>query len=510
MNAHQFTSLCARFDSLRIGVLGDYCVDAYWLLDETAVELSLETGRPTHAVCAQQYSLGGAGNVAHNLAALGVGAVRAFGVVGDDVFGREMIRLMDRVGIDAGAIIVQDRAWNTVVYAKPYVDLDERDRIDFGRFNTIAAATVERLLAILEQTMPELDALIINQQIRPGIHSDAMTAGLQALINAYPDKIVILDARDVADRYSAVICKVNAVEAAGLCGEQREISAAIPVNELVDYARRIHERTGRAVVITRSDRGILAFDGTAIVEVPGILNVGPIDPVGAGDTTVAAVAASLAAGESLAAAVELANCAAGVTVRKLRQTGTATQPEIQELMKDIDYVYRPESAEDIRKATYLEGTEIELINFVPSARGIQSMVFDHDGTLSTLRQGWEQIMEPVMIRAILGVRYDAAPEELYQRVRLRVAEYIEQSTGIEKILAENRLSGESLVMVGDGPVELRLCKRAGGVAIGVASDEVRRYGLNEAKRTRLIKAGADVIIADFSQSGRLLEVLNLL
>ncbi|TFH16069.1 MAG: carbohydrate kinase, partial [Lentisphaerales bacterium] len=98
MNAHQFTSLCARFDSLRIGVLGDYCVDAYWLLDETAVELSLETGRPTHAVCAQQYSLGGAGNVAHNLAALGVGAVRAFGVVGDDVFGREMIRLMDRVG----------------------------------------------------------------------------------------------------------------------------------------------------------------------------------------------------------------------------------------------------------------------------------------------------------------------------------------------------------------------------------------------------------------------------
>ncbi len=64
---------------------------------------------------------------------------------------------------------------------------------------------------------------------------------------------------------------------------------------------------------------------------------------------------------------------------------------------------------------------------------------------------------------------------------------------IEQILRENELSGRELACIGDGPVELRLAKKVGGFAIGVASDEVRRYGLNASKRTRLIKAGADVV-----------------
>ena len=79
---------------------------------------------------------------------------------------------------------------------------------------------------------------------------------------------------------------------------------------------------------------------------------------------------------------------------------------------------------------------------------------------------------------------------------------------VEKILHENQLSGEELACIGDGPVELRLAKRAGGLAIGVASDEVRRYGLNVSKRTRLIKAGADVVIPDFSQREIVVEMLT--
>ncbi len=50
---------------------------------------------------------------------------------------------------------------------------------------------------------------------------------------------------------------------------------------------------------------------------------------------------------------------------------------------------------------------------------------------------------------------------------------------------------------GDGPVEIREMKKRGGLAIGIASDEVRRFDLNPAKRRRLIRAGADFIIPDF-------------
>ncbi len=62
---------------------------------------------------------------------------------------------------------------------------------------------------------------------------------------------------------------------------------------------------------------------------------------------------------------------------------------------------------------------------------------------------------------------------------------------------------------GDGPVEIRETHKRGGITIGVASDEKKRYGLNQIKRTRLIKAGADIIIPDFSQSAELLSLLNI-
>jgi phosphoglycolate phosphatase-like HAD superfamily hydrolase len=62
---------------------------------------------------------------------------------------------------------------------------------------------------------------------------------------------------------------------------------------------------------------------------------------------------------------------------------------------------------------------------------------------------------------------------------------------------------------GDGPVEIRETHKRGGITIGIASNEIKRYGLNPVKRTRLIKAGADIIIPDFSQLSELLSLLNI-
>jgi hypothetical protein len=61
---------------------------------------------------------------------------------------------------------------------------------------------------------------------------------------------------------------------------------------------------------------------------------------------------------------------------------------------------------------------------------------------------------------------------------------------------------------GDGPVELREARKRHGAAVGVASDEVRRYGLHAGKRARLIMAGAHLVIPDFSQAGRLLALMR--
>ncbi len=67
----------------------------------------------------------------------------------------------------------------------------------------------------------------------------------------------------------------------------------------------------------------------------------------------------------------------------------------------------------------------------------------------------------------------------------------------------------SIATFGDGPVEIRETHKRGGITVGIASNELRRFGLNLKKRTRLIKAGADIIVPDFSQQEVLFELLNI-
>jgi phosphoglycolate phosphatase-like HAD superfamily hydrolase len=77
---------------------------------------------------------------------------------------------------------------------------------------------------------------------------------------------------------------------------------------------------------------------------------------------------------------------------------------------------------------------------------------------------------------------------------------------LEKI---GRDASTQIITFGDGPVEIRETRKRGGLTVGLATNELRRYELNPSKRTRLIKAGADIVIPDFSQYLKLLELLNI-
>src|SRR5208283_3965944 len=104
---------------------------------------------------------------------------------------------------------------------------------------------------------------------------------------------------------------------------------------------------------------------------------------------VAALAAMLGCSDDVETAARLANLAASVTVRKIHTTGTATPAELREIGSNADYVFEPELAESPRFARFLPDSEIEVIREKPVFT-IRHAIFDHDGTLSTLRQGWEK------------------------------------------------------------------------------------------------------------------------
>jgi bifunctional ADP-heptose synthase (sugar kinase/adenylyltransferase)/phosphoglycolate phosphatase-like HAD superfamily hydrolase len=627
MHHAELKDLLARINGCRIGIVGDFCLDVYLLLEPAESESSLETGLSTRPVRTQRYSLGAAGNVVSNLQAMGVGTLRAFGVIGEDPFGREMTELLSAKGVDTTGLLVQREQWDTHVYMKPYEREQEQHRLDFGNFNDLHAFTAESLLKAINSALPNLDLVIINQQVHHGIHTANFREALRALVLSHPEKQFIADTRHFADEYTGCMMKINSLEAARLVGRD---SAGMDAAELEELATSLYQRRGKPVFLTRGENGCIVCDKTGCNEIPGLLILSPVDPVGAGDSMLAGIAAALASDAEPLQAAELGSLVAGVTVQKLMQTGTATAEEILRIGTDPDRRYKPDLAHQARKAVYHPDTEIEIVSALPQRQTFTHVIFDHDGTLSTLRQGWESIMKPMMVRAILGGGEREADEALHAHVIASVHDYIDKTTGMQtlaqmkglvnlvrrfrcvpeaeildesgykkmyneeltalvsrriqklergelsandcviknaseflnrlhhrrvvlylasgtdredlereaEILGYRQLFGEriygavgdvsfeakrmvlekiladigdtsraNILTFGDGPVEIRETHKKGGYAVGVASDEIRRYGLNTAKRTRLIEAGADLVVPDYSQIDQLLELL---
>jgi rfaE bifunctional protein kinase chain/domain len=632
MEKKRLEGILNEIAQVKIAIVGDFCLDSYWFIDESKSEISVETGQKTRPVRTQKYSLGGAGNVANNLSAMGVGNIYAFGVVGIDPFATEMKKIMKQAGIHTDYLLTQDTDWATHVYSKPYVGDREEGRIDFGNFNQLADRKADELLQILSELIPSIDIIIVNEQVLSGIHTPYFREHLVKLIGAFPEKMFIADSRHYNDQYEGAMRKMNDSEAAILCGMKKHTAEAVSYDEVCHAAETLYKRFKKPLFVTRGSDGSLVIDDKGIEEIPGLMILSRVDTVGAGDSYLAGVTAALAAGYDIKTAACLGSYVAGVTVQKLFQTGTATPEEILEIGVNPDYIYAPDIAVNVRMATYLPGSEIEIINPWKDNLNIKYAIFDHDGTISTLREGWELIMAPVMIKAILGNQYRDAPIDVYAKVEERVNEFIDKTTGIQTLvqmkglvdivrefgyvpesemldefgykkiynegllemvgirerkyangeltledltvknaipclkkmydagiqlilasgsdekdvieeartlgyayLFEGRIYGSvgdvtieakrivlnrimekigndnatQVITFGDGPVEIRETRKRGGLTVGLATNELRRFGLNPSKRTRLIKAGADIVIPDFSQCAKLFALLNI-
>ncbi|MCB9476752.1 MAG: hypothetical protein H6685_07755 [Deltaproteobacteria bacterium] len=329
LNVDELRRLLDAVAETRVGVLGDFCLDVYWFIDESGEELSLETGLPTRPVARQRCELGGAGNVARNMVAMGCRHVEVFGVVGPDVWGREMRRQFDEQGVRGAGLFTQDEDWATHAYVKPHVGDKESNRLDFGGFNRLRRQTAERLLAGAETALKDLDVLVINEQVTQGLHAGAdFREGLKSLMRRSADKTFLVDSRHFSDVYPHASLVINEREAAGFIGRAYPPGASVSRDDAVHSAEVFFTRNARPTFVTRGPRGLVLRDESGLHEIPAIPVSGETDPVGAGDTMLAGVALTLAAGASPRVAAEFGNIAASITVRKLRRTGTATPAEI--------------------------------------------------------------------------------------------------------------------------------------------------------------------------------------
>lgn len=308
-----------RLTSARVAVFGDFAVDAYWHLERESQERSLETGKPVSRVVRQNCALGGAGNVAANLVSLGVAEVEAIGLVGKDLFGRELLALLQRKGVNTEGMLTSDE-WQTVAFAKPHIEGSEQNRIDFGGLNELAEAQAGSLSERIEEAAERCNVVILNQQVPNGLSPPTMIERIRTVIGRHPARRFLVDSRDRADLYGRAMRKINVHEARRLLG-----GIDGPPRHLLDQLRTRFQQT---VFLTLGERGLLVGDGAETHEVSAPRLRGPVDPVGAGDTSTAALAAVLGAGGDPLTAARVAVLAAAVTVCKLHETGTAKREEI--------------------------------------------------------------------------------------------------------------------------------------------------------------------------------------
>src|SRR6266404_2307492 len=157
-NADRLMRLVPRLRGKRIGVLGDLMLDRY--LWGTASRLSPEAAVPVVDFVEQSECLGGAGNVAANIAALGA-KVEAFGVIGSDEAGRALDRCLRAAGI-AHKGVVGD--WKRVTTIKTRIIARHQQvvRVDHERREPLRPETQEKLLRLLFSALRRLDALVLS------------------------------------------------------------------------------------------------------------------------------------------------------------------------------------------------------------------------------------------------------------------------------------------------------------------------------------------------------------
>ncbi len=299
-------------------VVGDLMIDE-WIWG-TVSRISPEAPVPVVAVSNHSFTLGGAGNVANNLRALGAGVSFA-ALVGDDDFGERVRTLLREEEIlTDGIFTASDRP--TTRKTRVVAHNQQVVRADWESTQQASADDRARAAAFVRERAKRVDAVIFSDYAKGFLSRDVVEAALGC-------PVVVADPKpsNMAIFHGVTCVAPNVHETMEATGIAIEDHASLD-----EAGLRLLERTGgRHVVVTRGEHGMSLFSReSARLDVPSVART-VYDVSGAGDTVVAVLGLALAAGTPIEHAVQLANFAAGAVVEKLG-TATASPDEILALV----------------------------------------------------------------------------------------------------------------------------------------------------------------------------------
>jgi len=319
-----------KMPGIRVGLLGDICLDVYWQADMRISRLSRETPHFPLPVVAERMSPGAGGNTAAGFAALGLANVAVVSAAGNDWRGNELTRVMDGLGLDTRYVIRGPRLI-TPAYCKPLRAgvsgvVYEDPRIDFANHAPMSAEDENALLDALDAAADDVDLLCVCDQFEYGVMTGRVRERVAGL--AAGGLTVIVDSRDRIGLYGGnnLILKPNGQE--GLEAAGARYRDGLTLDEYARAARTLGGRNACEVIMTVGEMGAVYAGEFETIHIPAHGVDGPVDVCGAGDAFLAGFAAAAAAGADRPQAAFVGGLCGEIVIQKIGMTGTAGREEI--------------------------------------------------------------------------------------------------------------------------------------------------------------------------------------
>jgi D-glycero-beta-D-manno-heptose-7-phosphate kinase len=314
MNISRLKQVLTGFKHKKVMVLGDFVADEY--LYGMTSRISREAPVLILRHISREIGLGGAGNAAHNLSALGAQVI-AVGVVGDDDVGRESLRLLAARGVDTGWMIIEKGRHTTtktrILAGGTHTTRQQVLRIDRGEYNQFTSTTENRIIKTLNQKIKDVDAILVSDY-QYGVLSPKVidqvnaVARLQRLIMTVDSRYQILKFRRVT---ALTPNEPEVEEALGLQLDEQESTLRAAAEKI------LKEVKSDGLLVTRGRKGMALFLRDGKVHFIPIFGTDEVtDVTGAGDTVVSILTLALTSGASLLEAAQLANVGGGIVVMK--------------------------------------------------------------------------------------------------------------------------------------------------------------------------------------------------
>jgi rfaE bifunctional protein kinase chain/domain len=305
------------FAGVRVLVVGDLMLDRYWWGEVDRI--SPEAPVPIVRVGQAEDRLGGAANVARNIASLGARAV-LMGVVGADQVGRELRALLAQEGIEDR--LLEDPQIQTTLKLRVLGRQQQLIRLDFEAQPT--HEILKNKQTEFRRALDQVDLVIMSDYGKGGL---THIKDLIALAREMGKPILVDPKGDDYDRYAgATLLTPNRSEFFQVAGRAQDEA------DFEHRAQALRSKLQLAhLLVTRSEEGMTLFSATEPKLHVHAQAREVFDVSGAGDTVIATLAVALGSGLDIQSAVQLANRAGGIVVGKL---GTATLTADELFAKD--------------------------------------------------------------------------------------------------------------------------------------------------------------------------------